>query len=186
MARTRTIRTSRKSAAATRKTRARPARRPGAGTTKAGPAQVAPDAALQGFLEHYCRCLTAGDGQGAAACFEVPAFMAMAESRHGPSVVLDDPAKVADFFAQAPQQYNARGIATTFPDVRSVQWVAPALALVHVRFPYLDAHGNDLGDGETSLYLVRRGDDRYLITCAIALGTDADRADAVQAQALAV
>jgi hypothetical protein len=134
---------------------------------------------LQAFFDHFTNCLTSGDGQGAAACFEYPALMVMAnEQKYGKSQPLGDVQVVADFFAKAPQMYHDRGVDQTFADLREVDWLADDLALVRAHFPYIDADGNDMGDGETSLYVVRRNDDGHAICAAITLGTDEDRAAA--------
>lgn len=56
------------------------------------------------------------------------------------------------------------------------RWLDDGFALVQVRFPYFDADGNDLGDAERSLYLLRRQPNReYLIAGIVALGTESDR-----------
>lgn len=177
MARTTTssVRKSRKAPAA--RTR-RPARRNA--PRRRAAARAAPnDPEIQDFLERFTRSLTSGDGEGAAACFEYPAIMVMANAaQSGGNQVLQDRGTVAAFFAQAPEQYHAKGIEETFPDIEDVQWLADDLALVRVRFPYVDADGNDLGDGETSLYVVRRSGDGHAICAAVTLGTDSDRAEA--------
>src|SRR5687767_14120553 len=85
---------------------------------------------VQVFLDHFTTCLTTGDGQGAAACFEYPALMVMANAQqYGQNQPLDDVQVVADFFAKAPQMYHERGIEETFADVRDVEWLADDLAL---------------------------------------------------------
>jgi hypothetical protein len=137
------------------------------------------EAAVQRFLDGFTQALTSGDGRSAARCFEYPALMVMsAVGPYGGSQPLQDEESVAAFFDQAPQQYQAKGIHETIADLDDVQWVAEDLALARVRFPYLDEDGNDMGDGETSLYLVRRTQDDYAICAAITLGTDSDRAPA--------
>ena len=132
---------------------------------------------IQAFLDRFTACLTAGDGQGAAACFEYPAFMVMANAeQYGKNQPFVDPQVVAGFFDRAPQMYHDRGIETTFADIQGIDWLADDLALVRTFFPYIDADGNDMGDGETSLYAIRRNDDGLAICAAIALGTRGDRA----------
>lgn len=132
------------------------------------------DPGIEAFLERFTKAITAGDGASAAACFEYPSLMVMAGDQ-GANQPLADARSVAAFFDQAPQQYEAIGIATTFPDVLDVDWVAPDLAMVRTRFPYIDGDGNDTGDAETSIYFIRRRDGAHAITCAITLGTDSQR-----------
>lgn len=132
---------------------------------------------LQAFFDHFTTCLTTGDGQGVAGCFEYPAVMVMADAqRYGANQALLEPGAVAEFFGKAPQMYHEKGVHETFADIRDIDWVADDLALVRARFPYIDADGNDMGDGEASLYLVRRNDNGHAICAAIPLGTDGDRA----------
>lgn len=157
--------------------RARPNARSWTAETNAPTRAVAFDPNLQVFLDHFTQCLTAGDGQGAAACFEYPGLMVMSNlPKYGASQVLADANQVADFFAQAPDNYHARGIEETFANVEDYWQVADHLALVRVRFPYIDSDGNDMGDGETSLYVIRTGA-QPRICAAVTLGIDSDRSN---------
>ena len=153
-------------------TRRRATARP---TKRATPSpRVPPD--LQAFFDDFTNALTAGNGDAAAQLFEYPALMVMSDrTRYGPSRPLDDAPTVSGFFANAPQMYNAKGIARTFADVEDVQHLAPDVVLVRARFPYIDADGNDMGDGETSLYVVRKDGSDYAICAAVTLGVDSDR-----------
>ena len=172
-ARSRQSRSARQSRSTGRRGGSRPARGPRrAPSRRAAPRQRE----VQAFLERFTVCLTSGDGDGATHCFELPALMVMADPAHGQSQVLEDPQKVSGFFTQAPEQYNEKGIETTFPEIESLEWLDDGIGVVHVRFPYVDADGNDLGDGESSLYILRRDQNGELaILTAVALGTDSDR-----------
>lgn len=131
---------------------------------------------VQAFLERFTVCLTNGDGEGAVHCFELPALMVMADPKYGPSQLLQEPQKVAGFFDQAPEQYHDKGIGSTFPEIESLEWADEGIGVVRVRFPYVDADGNDLGDGESSLYVLRRDPNGELaIVTAVALGSYSDR-----------
>jgi len=164
---------------------ARPASRPRADARTPRPSrsgtrqrhrQAPTDRGIQRFLERFTQALTAGDGRAAAACFEYPSLMVMsAVGRYGGNQPIPDEASAASFFGQAPQQYHAKGIEQTFPDVEDVQWIAHDLAVVEVHFPYIGADGNDLGDGERSVYVVRRQGRDHAICAAITLGTDSER-----------
>jgi hypothetical protein len=158
-----------KSAKSSTRTSRRPARSHATSTPKKDPA-------LQAFFDELTACLTAGDGGGAATCFEYPALMVMSNrTKYGPNQPLPDVGTVAGFFAKAPEMYQARGITDTFADIEDVQWLADDLAAVRVRFPYIDNNGNDMGDGETSLYVLRKDGDTYRICTAVTLGVDSDR-----------
>jgi hypothetical protein len=139
------------------------------------------DPGIQAFLERLASALTSGDAETAAACFEYPSVMVMSDVRkYGPNQVLHDRETAARVFARAPEMYHERGIHDTFPDVEDAREIADGLVLVRTRFPYIDADGNDTGDGETSLYVVRKeareGMDGYAICAAITLGADSERA----------
>jgi hypothetical protein len=101
-----------------------------------------------------------------------------AVGEYGGAQAIPDAGQAAEFFDRAPEQYHAKGIEETFPDIQDVQWLSDDLALVRAHFPYIDADGNDMGDGESSVYVVRRNDDGLAICCAIPLGTDGDRMEA--------
>jgi hypothetical protein len=99
-----------------------------------------------------------------------------AVGEYGGTQTIRDAEEAAGFFDHAPEQYHALGVDETFPDIQDVQWVAHDLALVRVHFPYLDADGNDMGDGETSVYVIRKGGPDHTICTAVTLGRDSDRA----------
>jgi hypothetical protein len=121
--------------------------------------------------------LTSGDGRAAAECFEYPSLMVMsAVGGYGGTQPIGSAEEAEAFFDRAPEQYHAKGIEETFPDVEDVQWVSHDLALVRAHFPYIDRDGNDMGDGETSLYVVRKDGEGHRICAAVTLGTDGDRA----------
>jgi hypothetical protein len=143
------------------------------------PASASETATVQRFFDGFAQALTAGDGPTAAQCFEYPALMVMAAvGDHGGSQPLQDKESVAAFFDQAPQQYHAKGIHETTAILDDLQWIAHDLAFARVSFPYLDEDGNDLGDGESSVYLLRQTQDDYAICAAVTLGAESDRAAA--------
>lgn len=161
---------SRRSRSTPASTRSRPRIAQGARRRNAG------DRGIQRFLDGFVQDLTAGDGKAAAARFDYPALMVMsAVGDSGGNRLLGDERGVAAFFAQAPDQYHAKGIYETFADVERVDWIADDLALVRVHLPYIDADGNDMGDGETSAYVLRKAGGDHFICAAITLGADSDR-----------
>jgi hypothetical protein len=165
-------------------TRTRTTRTPRTRTASAGSRSTGADGRrsrdgrfVQEFLDGFTQAVTAGDGEAAASFFEYPAVMVMSNvGDYGGTQLLQDEGTVAEFFAQAPKMYHARGIFGTFPDLQSIEWVADDLALAKVRLPYLDEDGDDMGDGETSVYLLRRTGGDLAICAAVTLGTDSDRA----------
>ena len=78
--------------------------------------------------------------------------------------------EVEDFFAGAKQQYNARGIVDTRPDILRLEWLTDRIAVVEVRWPYIDVSGDEIG-AESSTYIVRREDDgEYMFRATIMQG----------------
>lgn len=150
------------------------ARKPSRATQRPAPRTGGGNKGLQEFLDRFTTALTAGDGEGAAACFEYPAFMAMSGASGG-NQVLQEPGTVAAFFGQAPQQYHAKGVEQTFADIEQVDWLSDDFVLVRARFPYIDRHGNDMGDSESSVYVLRKSDPDYAICAAFTLGVEGER-----------
>jgi hypothetical protein len=109
------------------------------------------DAQVDALLEAVASAVTTGNGRGAAECWAVPAFVVGA----GHELVVASLDDVADHFGHAREQYNARGIGDTRPDVQWLEWIGEDLALVEVRWPWLDAQGEEHGS-ETSTYLLKR------------------------------
>ena len=108
---------------------------------------------IQRFFDRFARAVTSGDRHSIARMWAVPALVV------GDSMVqavgsLD---QVEEFFGGAKEQYNAQGIADTRAELQRVEWLTRRLAVVDVRWPYLDAQGVERGE-ETSTYVLRRDD----------------------------
>lgn len=117
---------------------------------------------IREFFQHYARALAAGDGPAMAALWEVPAL-----------VLSDDGARavraseeVAAFFGAAKEQYNAQGVTDTRAEIGEVRWVTSRVALVDVRWPYLDDRGQEMGE-ESATYTLRRDDEGQLRVRAV-------------------
>ena len=111
------------------------------------------DEQVLALLEAVSLAVTTGNGEGAADCWAVPAFVLGAEHE----LVVTSLAEVARHFGSARAQYNARGIGDTRPEVQWLEWIGDDVALVEVRWPWLDAQGEEAGS-ETSTYLLKRDD----------------------------
>jgi hypothetical protein len=111
------------------------------------------DTSVRDFLERLARALTAGDGRAAAALWEIPALVV------GDTMtkVVSSREEMEAFFGGAKQQYNTRGVSDTRPDIVRLRWVTDRMAIVEVRWPYLDERGNEVGE-EASTYTIRRDD----------------------------
>jgi hypothetical protein len=140
--------------------------------TRGIPERVAPapdNAAVRALLVGLAHALTSGDGKSAAATWATPAL-----------VIADDLAltvtshdELQEVFGGAKAQYNARGIADTRPDILRLDWVTDRLAIVEVRWPYLAADGDEIGE-ETSTYVIRREPDGRLAIRASVMHGEAE------------
>jgi hypothetical protein len=129
--------------------------------------ESAPDnAAVRALLARLARALTAGDGPAAAALWATPALVLGDDL----AVTVASRADVQDVFGGAQAHYAARGIVDTRPDILRLDWLTHRLAIVEVRWPYLAADGDELGE-ETSTYVIRREPDgRLAIRAAVMHG----------------
>jgi hypothetical protein len=65
--------------------------------------------------------------------------------------------EIRQSFAQAKHHYNAQGITDTRPQIPNLHWPNDRVAIVEVRWPWLDANGREVGE-ETSTYTLRRNE----------------------------
>jgi hypothetical protein len=113
------------------------------------------DLGVQEFLNGFAEALTEGDGEAIAEMWEMPAFVLGQDMAR----VLADVAEAAEFFGGARAQYNEIGITNTRAEIVRLDEITDTMVMVRVRWPYLDAQGQELG-AETSTYtLVRVGPD---------------------------
>ncbi|HJQ93002.1 MAG TPA: hypothetical protein VJ874_01820, partial [Candidatus Thermoplasmatota archaeon] len=102
---------------------------------------------VQRLLDRFTDAFTQGDGRSAAECFAYPNLMVMGNGTQ----LLEDEGTVADFFDGAPAQYQPKGIHDTRADIHKIDRLNDRLLLVHTHWPYIDAQGNEMGDGESSV-----------------------------------
>jgi hypothetical protein len=112
---------------------------------------------LPRYFERMGRALTAGDGPAIARMWDVPALVIGDQEVHAVATRKE----VEQFFGGAKDQYNARGITDTRPEIAKLEWVTDRIVLVTVRWPYLDSTGEERGE-ETSTYTLRRDDNGEL------------------------
>jgi ketosteroid isomerase-like protein len=108
---------------------------------------------VQAMLDRFARAITAGDGRAAADVWETPALVVGDEQ----VMAVSSQQEVEQFFGSGKEQYNARGITDTRPEIVSLDWPTRKIAIVEVRWPYLDAEGKNVGE-ETSTYTLRRNE----------------------------
>ena len=109
------------------------------------------NAAVRSLLAGLARAITSGDGQAAAEMWATPALVLGDDI----ALTVSSSADIRDVFGGAKTQYNARGITDTRPDILRLDWITQRLAIVEVRWPYLAADGDEIGE-ETSTYVIRR------------------------------
>ena len=103
------------------------------------------------LLDRAARAVTNGDGKTMAELWETPALVLGDEH----VLAVTAPREVEQFFGSAKDQYNAQGIVDTRAEIVSLNWPTDRIAIVEVRWPYLDAQGAVHGE-ETSTYTLRR------------------------------
>ena len=128
------------------------------------------DGDVKQLLEQFARALTSGDGRAIARLWDVPALVIGDEAVH--SVASRE--EVERFFSGAKDQYNEMGIVDTRPDIKRLDWVTDKIAMVRVRWPWVDGQGRESGE-ETSTYVLRREDDGGLKIRAVIMHGAAPR-----------
>jgi hypothetical protein len=118
---------------------------------------------LTDFFDRYGSALTSGDVSGVASCYALPG-MVVADSY---SFTFASPAAVALSFLGAAPAYREQQIVAAHAQLRDVQRLSEALALVAVEWEYLDSAGNAV-PGESFRYVIRSGSDGPRITTVIA------------------
>jgi ketosteroid isomerase-like protein len=109
------------------------------------------EAEVQQFLDSFARALTSGDTDRIAELWETPSFVVSDPACHA----VGAQAEVRKFFEGAKAQYNAMGVNETRPEISVLDWVTERIAIVEVRWPWLDARHHEVGD-ESSTYILRR------------------------------
>jgi len=123
-------------------------------------------ARVQQTLDRFARAMTAGDGEAVADLWEAPAFVVGT----GMARAVASRQEVVEFFSGTQDQYNSRGITDTRAEIQRLDWVSEHLVVVDVRWPYIAANGDELGE-ETSTYTLMAGDDGELkIRCVLMRG----------------
>jgi ketosteroid isomerase-like protein len=118
------------------------------------------------LLSRYAQALVTGDVPAVARMWAVPSIVISGDGVHAVST-RDE---IEAFFADAKAQYNQRGIFDTYPDIQTEDWIGEKLVVVQVRWPWLDAAGEEKS-AEASDYTLRRNDKGELqIVCVVMRG----------------
>jgi hypothetical protein len=118
---------------------------------------------LTDFFGRYAVALTTGDLVAVAGCYALPG-MVVSDSY---SFTFSSPAAVALSFLGAAPAYSDQRIVAAHAQLRDVQPLSDALAMVAVRWEYLDSAGNAV-PGESFRYLIRTDAAGPRITTVIA------------------
>lgn len=118
-----------------------------------GPSGAGRRREVQDLLDRLARAMTSGDTRAAAALWEPPAFVIGDEQ----VMAVSSREEIEGFFDGAKEQYNAQGITDTRGEIQRLEWATDRIAVVDVRWPYLDERGEERGS-ESSTYTLRRDD----------------------------
>ncbi len=131
-------------------------RTPGSGSQRAVKSEggLSDRASIQDYLDRFATAMTTGDTKTMLRLWGVPAFV-IGENE---ARVVQSEAEVEEFFADAKEMYNQRGITDTRPEIVDLDWIGPDLVIATVRWPYLDQNEKEVGE-ETSSYTLLRGED---------------------------
>jgi hypothetical protein len=127
------------------------------------------DLGVQEFLNGFAEALTEGDGAAISQMWETPAFVLGQDMAR----VVSEQQEVAEFFGGARDQYREIGITNTRADIVRLDEITDKMVMARVRWPYLDAKGQEMG-AETSTYtLVRREKGDWKLRIAVMHGREA-------------
>jgi ketosteroid isomerase-like protein len=137
-----------------------------------GPSRLADDddADVQDLLDRMAKALTAGDGRTVASLWETPALVVGDEMLQA----VQSRGELERFFSGAKDQYNKMGVVNTRADIVRLTWATPRIAIAQVRWPHLDAQGQEVGE-ESSTYTLRRNQSGELKLCAAVMHGAAPR-----------
>ena len=126
------------------------------------------DLGVQEFLDGMGQALTAGDAEAVADMWQAPAYVLGDDLAQ----TVMEHAELVQFFSGAREQYNARGITDTHPDIVRLDEITDRIVCVRVRWPWIDDKGREIG-GETSTYTLRRdGGEEWKVRIAVMHGAD--------------
>lgn len=127
------------------------------------------DLGVQEFLDTFAVAMTSGDVDALARLWEAPAFLIGDQVTRG----IDDIDDIRTLFRDAKANYNRVGIVATNAEIVRLDEISDRIISVRVRWPYLDAAGNEVG-AECSTYTLRRNlDGEWRLRVALMHGQEA-------------
>jgi hypothetical protein len=134
------------------------------------PHQETPDdLGVHDFLNGLAQALREGDETALSEMWDTPGFIL----GHDMTRVVNGPKDIAEVFSQARAQYREIGITNTRAEIVRLDEITDQIVMVRVRWPYIDAYGQEMG-AETSTYtLVRHGLGDWKLRIALMHGKEA-------------
>lgn len=124
------------------------------------------DAAIRDLFQRMARALTTGNAVGVAALWATPAFLIGPDGAQA----VGSNEELAEIFSGAKDHYNARGVVNTRAQITDLRWATERIAIVEVRWPWLDEQGREVGE-ETSTYTIsREGAEGFKLRAAVMHG----------------
>jgi hypothetical protein len=115
---------------------------------------------VQAFLDQLARALTSGDTVRVGTMWCTPAFVIGDEM----TKVVANREEIERFFGDAKSEYERQGITDTRAEIQGVQWLSDCIAIVSVRWPWMDASRSEVGS-ESSTYVLRKNEAGELKVC---------------------
>jgi hypothetical protein len=109
---------------------------------------------IRQFLDNYGQALSAGDLDGVAECWDIPALVLSDEG----AISVSNSDQIKQFFARAAEGYRSQGLVATRPQIERVDQLTERLIAVDVRWPAFNAAGAEQSS-ERSHYILWLGDD---------------------------
>ena len=121
---------------------------------------------VRNYLDVYARAVTAGDAKTIAALWGVPALVLGDFGAKAISALHE----VEAFFAGAKEQYAARGVVDTRPDIQKIDWLTERIVVADVRWPLFDGNHDERGAERSTYTLERNGRGELKMRVAIMRG----------------
>jgi hypothetical protein len=103
------------------------------------------------YLDLYAHAVTTGDAKAIARMWDFPALVMGDQGAR----TVSSADELERLFAGVKDQYSARGIIDTRPDIERVEWLTEHIVSADVRWPLFDSDGHERG-AEASTYLLMR------------------------------
>lgn len=127
------------------------------------------DLGVQDFLESFAMALKRADVKAISAHWDVPAFIIGEDI----AANIEERGDLQEMFVGAREQYKAAGITDTRPEIIRLDDISDRLAMVRVRWPWLNEKGQALGAECSTYTLCRDSGGEWKIRVALMHGAEA-------------